>query len=434
MSLDQIVQVNITRETTAVEVAGFGIGLVLGTHKRFNELSKSYTDMTGVGADFTSTDPEYIACNQYFSQSPKPTTVMVGRRVTNDTAVITVASVQDNTDYTVTVNGTDFTIDSGGAATNLTIAAALVAAIDGGSEPVDATDNLDGTFDIDPDVAGVPYTLDVTPTLLTIAAYTTTQAIGDDLDDINADNSTWYGLAITDNLQADQLLAAAWAEANEKLLGLGSSEADIVDTTDAADTTSLAAQLKALSYARTYTNYSEDVAAYYPEFSTFAYTATRDPGSYTLKFKSLPGIPVSNLTPTQSTNARDKYANTYEPIAGVNILREGKVAEGEFIDIIIFVDWLKARIQEAVYGRLVNLAKIPFTDSGIAIIEGEIRAVLELGIVRGGIVEGGYTVTVPKAADVPTNDRINRFLPDVKFTAQLSGAIHAVKIDGVVSV
>ena len=43
-------------------------------------------------------------------------------------------------------------------------------------------------------------------------------------------------------------------------------------------------------------------------------------------------------------------------------------------------------------------------------------------------------VTVPKAADVPPTDKANRILRDVKFTATLAGAIHAVVIRGKVSV
>lgn len=59
---------------------------------------------------------------------------------------ISVSGVADNEDYTVTIAGTDHTIDSGGSATAITIAAALVAKLTSDQVLMDATDNLDGTF------------------------------------------------------------------------------------------------------------------------------------------------------------------------------------------------------------------------------------------------------------------------------------------------
>jgi uncharacterized phage protein gp47/JayE len=61
-------------------------------------------------------------------------------------AVIDVDGVADNEDYTVTIGGTDHTIDSGGSATALSIAAALVSKINTDSTLMAATDNLDGSF------------------------------------------------------------------------------------------------------------------------------------------------------------------------------------------------------------------------------------------------------------------------------------------------
>ena len=52
------------------------------------------------------------------------------------------------------------------------------------------------------------------------------------------------------------------------------------------------------------------------------------------------------------------------------------------------------------------------------------------GILQADSIE----VTVPLYKDVEQADRLNRKLPDVKFSAVLQGAIHTVTIDGTVSV
>ena len=77
--------------------------------------------------------------------------------------------------------------------------------------------------------------------------------------------------------------------------------------------------------------------------------------------------------------------------------------------------------------------KIPFTDHGIAIIESEIRAQLLEGV-SAGYINDDFVITVPKAREVSANNRANRILPDIKFTATLQGALHKVTVAGVVSI
>ncbi len=71
-------------------------------------------------------------------------------------AVVGVIQVADDTDYICSVNTVDHVINSGTGATEASIAAAMVAAVNGGDEPVTAVDNEDGTYILltdDPDYA-----------------------------------------------------------------------------------------------------------------------------------------------------------------------------------------------------------------------------------------------------------------------------------------
>jgi len=433
MSLQDIVNVQITRETKSVARTGFGTALILGINKAFSPLIQFYSDIDSVLNDFRSTDPEAVAAASVFSQNPTVTQLAIGRRKTGDNSVVTVSDVVANTNYSVTINGTKFEVDSGGTPTAPSIAALLVADINGGSEPVTASDNLDGTFDLDPDVASTFYSV-LLSAGLTIA-YTTSQTIAEDLADISEADDTWYGLVYTSRTQADVEAAAAYIETKNKIFLTSSAEADIVDTTVSADTTTVAAKLRASAYARSGVIYHPDAATIYPEAALFGVILPLDPGSYTGAFKTLTGIAVTVLTETQKTNALAKNCNIYREVGGVNITREGTVAEGEYIDTIIFIDWMQARMIEGIYSVLVNQPKVPYTDAGIAAIEAEITAVLQLGIARGGIaIDPPFSVSVPKAADVSAADKANRELNDVTFQATLSGAIHAVTVQGRVTV
>lgn len=433
MSIKDIVNVQITRETKAVSRQGFSTILILGTNKAFTPLVKTYSSLTDVLLDFKSTDPEALAAAAAFGQATSLVNLKIGRRGTSDNTVITVATVVDSTTYTCTINGTVFSVNSGAGATAASIAGLLVSAINGGSEPVTATDNLDGTYDLAADVASTAYSVQ-TDTGQTIA-YTTTTTADQDVVAIQQEDDDWYGLVYTSRTQADVEAIALYIETQKKLFGTAAADANIADTTDAADTTTIAAVLKAASYARTFCMYLSNGATQYPEAALLGSVLPLDPGSWTAKFQILSTITVDNNPSTQRTNILAKNASQYTEVGGANIVEDGKVAEGEWIDVIVFVDWLNSRITENVYSLLVNQPKIPYTDAGITTIQNAINQVLQDGVALGGIADDPpFSISVPKAIDVPAVDKANRTLNNVTFQATLAGAIHAVNISGTVTV
>jgi len=433
MPLSDIVNVSITRQTAAVSQAGFGTALIIGVHKRFTERIKFYSTLTAVAADFDATDLEYLAASKLFGQDPTPIQIAIGRAKANDPVTVTIASSANAFDYVVTINGVAFTYTSGTSETVAQIATGVVAAINAGSEPVTATDGTGGNFTLSADVANTAYKL-TAGTRITIAAFTVTETPAQTMDAIIEASDDFYGVIYTNHTKAQVLLMAAKIETLKKIYLTSSNEGIIISTTAAADTTSVAAQLKAAAYARTGCIYSAVADSMFPEAAAFGKILVLDPGSYTLMFKTLAGVTVDVLTDTSSKNALDKNCMTYQEIGGVNIIREGKVGAGEYVDIIIFVDWLQSRMTSRVYSKFVNLPKIPFTDAGISVVVAEVKAQLQEGINRGGLVDNpAPTVTAPLAKDVSTINKAARLLPDVKFVATLSGAIHAVTIQGVVT-
>jgi hypothetical protein len=179
-------------------------------------------------------------------------------------------------------------------------------------------------------------------------------------------------------------------------------------------------------------NSDESTADEFPDAALAGELGWRDPGSYTAKFKALSSVTACALTTTQRTNALAKNCNIYTSRGGVSMLEEGVVGSGEFIDVIVGIMWLESRMTERIYSRLVNLDKIPFTDSGVAIIEAEVRAQLDDAVAAGLLAS--WTVTVPEVADVSTADKTARTLPDIEFTGVLAGAVHKVEISGVITV
>ena len=253
------------------------------------------------------------------------------------------------------------------------------------------------------------------------------------LDAIADQNNDWYALTVSTRAMLDQQAVAGWVEAHDKLCILATSDANTVD----ADTGDIGAWAQLNNFDRTAvffhpdagdTNSEQDPI---PEAAYFGYMLTKQPGGATWALKSLSAVPTYMLTSGQVARAMDKNVTTYMRAAGVPVTSDGRVASGEFIDIIHGVDWLRARIQNLVFTPMIQMDKIPFTDEGVQIIVSQLRAALDEGV-RVELL-ASYDIDYPAVAEVAADFRGERTLPDVNFTAVLAGAIHRTIINGVVT-
>lgn len=446
--ISSIVDVTISRETSSVTQAGFGTPLILTDEDSGwgGELVRSYSSVAEVLEDFTSSDDAYKAAVAVFAQSPKVETVKIGAEGTRTAQVSTIVFsgniITGNTvsAFTITSGGKTETITATDFDTNMaTTLTAIAAKIQATNAITTSVSNGTTTITNTAAKAGVPFsTSAITITggasqaTVTLATPIANVGPGDFLADISEEDDDWYGLIWANERDEDLVYAAAvYVETTRKIFITASQDADLYD---AADTDDIAYLLSAANYSRTAVIYNADVSDM-PDAAWMGKLFPFDPGSETWKFKTLAGITADNLTTSRRNAVLDKNANLYVTIGGTDMTEEGTMASGEFIDIIRGVDWLQARLEERIFSRLVNLPKVPFTDGGIAIIEAEIRAVLENAI-KAGLVspDVAYTVTVPLASEVSSNDKANRLLPDIAFTAVLAGAIHHVTINGVVTV
>jgi hypothetical protein len=458
MSLSDIVNVQISKQTASVSRVGFGTPMILTYHTkdaaRVLEFSDAPSMLVAGGGPFASTDAAYILASKAFSQNPKPSKVLVGRRInpTIRTVVLTPRSGLVNgetlplnsTLYRVTINGENFDFTTDATATVAEITAGLEALINGGGQNVDATataTELTIEKAVTPGgaaTAGETFSLSYDRALMTCEDTTPVAAGGtlaDEIAAISNVNDDWYGICGDWYGQTEILAVAAYIETVPKLHGAASSDDNCYDPNDATDTGSL---LQGLGYARTFFDHHVTPEAGISA-ATLGKNLPKDPGSITWKFKTLAGIAPVEYTSGEKTALKNKNIGRYVLVAGVNITCDGKTSSGEFIDITRFVDWLTARLMENVFFRLANSDKVPYTNPGIGVIENEVRGTLNQGISVGGLAaDPAPVVTVPNAivgseGGVSANDKANRLLPDVDFCATLAGAIHEVEINGKVT-
>lgn len=452
--ISSIVNVQITRETQGVTKAGFGIPLILTDESPSSswgsERVREYLTTAEVLEDFSSSSDVYAAAAAILSQLPKVETVKIGKEgsrvaqvqtITFSADLITSNVINgsvDGTALSATTFATDHATTMAAIATKIAATAGVSTATVGGSG--------NRVITVTAQSAGVPFTL--SGFAVTLGASQATVAIvetvanhgpADDLAEISEEDDEYYGVIWNERQQDLVEEMAAYIETVRKIFGTCTE--DDTNVLNDSITTDIGSVLSLANYERTFVIYNDD-ASDFADAALIGKCFPFDPGTETWKFKTLAGITVDNLTAAQRAAAAGKNVNLFVEIGGVAITQEGVMASGEYIDVIRFVDWLQARMEEAVYGRLVNLTKVPFTDTGIGIITNEIRGVLENGIRVGGIANDAmdavtptpYTISAPRAVDVSTNDRADRLLPDVRFRARLAGAIHKVNIDGVVTV
>lgn len=81
LSVDRVVRVGINLQPMAAARRNFGTLLIIGASGVIDmeERLRAYTGIDGVAADFGMDAPEYRAAELYFSQSPRPAQLCVGR-------------------------------------------------------------------------------------------------------------------------------------------------------------------------------------------------------------------------------------------------------------------------------------------------------------------------------------------------------------------
>jgi len=460
--LTQIVNVTISRETQAVTQAGFGVPLILGDSGKLPEVDTVVITfdaqlVTGnsIAWDFNGVAQSAIPYNSSHNQT---VTDWMAAMTAKPEIASAVASDVGGVGYnnTITVTGAadparcvfaNMVVSGGASQPGITQVYTPHTRIEFYSSASSLLTAGGGVFaSSDPEyLAAVKvFSQSPAPSQIAVGSKRSGDASWSDaLAAIKLQDDTWYAVIATTRTKSEVEDIASWVESNYKLFGTASADSGVIAST----TTDIAASLNSNNYDRSFCFYHPDAdgtaADPWPEAALFGKALPKTPGSITWMFKSLSGVSTYNLTTSQESNALGKECNIYEEIGGANITREGTVASGEYIDVIRGVDWIQARMTEAVYGLLVRKDKVPFTDPGIASIKAEIQSVLDQAIANGIIAENTdpdtydgkkYALSVPLASEVSANDKAQRKLTGITFTATLAGAIHYVEVQGVVTI
>lgn len=164
------------------------------------------------------------------------------------------------------------------------------------------------------------------------------------------------------------------------------------------------------------------------------------PESVTWKWKIPDGVAAADLKDSERQLLEDDRVNFMTAEYKHEYIKNGICGDGNFIDNVLGADYITYQIRENLYEIFLSNPKIAYTDEGFALVGAGVFAALnkavELHIIAKDPEDGVgvYTVTIPKRADATAEQAANRQMPNILWEAQLEGAVHGVKVHGVLSV
>jgi Protein of unknown function (DUF3383). len=434
--LDKVVDVTVNLGTQPIDTVGFETPLFIAIHNNFTERARVYAELDQMVEDgFAQGSAAYEFAAKAFGGVFPPQYVMIGRQAKEKTTVdfkgiaaaadtdvvMTIAKGSYNTSLIVPISG-------GTAATQ--IAEAM-------KEKIETDGSLDG-ITVQAEEGVITITGDCTVGYhtgnYTIKNIANAEKPSTVVDKINAERDNWYFLCHEDHTDIEA--CAKWAQANYKLHVYSTAE----DVTGKDN--NIATKLKAAQYDSV-GMYDPRADKDFPEGGIIGAMASNDP-SYgdSLHLKQMPGVIAPSLTLTQRMAIWENHVNFYRMINGVGAFWEGKCASGQYADAIRFAHWIKFRSEESMFGymhRRSNMGlSMKMSDDDLPVIKSVLmNNPINTGIKNGAILTGfdednnvfyDPIITVPKRAEIPTNQLAARVLEGVKVELVYNNALHFVRI------
>lgn len=428
MSLDSIVNVEVSAVATSLSRAGFGNMALLACHSFWTERVMKFTsEILDELVDLTVpvTHPIYLMAAAARAQNPAVREFYVLRRTRLPTQIwefVPTTPVAGEI-YEVEVDGTVISVTAGGSPTVATICASLTTAL---AALADST-ATDGTSKVTftATTAGVLHTLTGMSRNLKFTDVTANPGSGgiaQDLADANSEDPSWYGLQIDSQSKAEILAAALWVEANGKAFMPSTADSAVKD---GASTTDVMYANKAANYARTLVSYHPEPQHYFGA-RWMGKQLPKDPGSTNWAHQQL-AANAYPLTGPEALAIKAKNGNYFVTQNSVSSTYWGKTGSGEWIDTTHGSDWMKARTQERIFMLLINSEKVAYTDEGLLALANELRAQIDEGQKAGFLdPKSPIQIVVPTVAEIEAAQKAARNVPGIRGTAKMAGAVNTI--------
>ena len=266
---------------------------------------------------------------------------------------------------------------------------------------------------------------------------------------ISQNYSDWYGLMTYDHSVAGILAIAAENEANYKSIyfcsNQNSENLETVADGDSPSANNVYGQLLQLNYDRTAFEYSATADSTYLECGYVGERIWTTPGASTWDFSQVKGVVADSLTRSQ-INTLDVGANYFFTYGGVDMVRQGRVISGEWIDTIRGGDNMASDVQIQLVRTLATTvkagSKVPLTEAGMDRLKADVSLICENYVNRQFIKDTvsktdgfgntttrrGYLVYSDPISTLTSNERASRTAPAIRVVADLAGAVNKARV------
>ena len=472
LPVSNVVNVQIVMSPVAAALRNFGATLIIGSSDVIDTDTRirtyAATELPDIATQFGSTSPEYLAATVFFSQSPQPTEVQIGRWAKTATngllngAILSVAEQEISNFTSITAGAFDITID--GNVVNVTgVNLQSQSNLNGVASQVTAALQSKGTCVWDGQRFVIKSaTTGTTSSVSTVTGTELSQALGLDegttavngvaaeslVDALNEmlDRPTWYMCYIAADYEDEDALAASAvieAAAPSRIIAYTLTNTAELDPNQV---TSLGYKLSAAQYNHTLVGYSSTnphmAVSILGRMSTINFLGSNT--TITLKFKQCPGVTPENLQTSQARALQGNNVNVFVAYDNdTSILQEGVMSGGWFIDERHGLDWLQNYIQTAVWNLLyTSTTKVGQDDIGSTEIVSTVTEAIEQGVVnnlispgvwnsdgfgalkRGDTWSTGFYVYIQPREEQSQAEREARNAPPVQCAVKLTGAVH----------
>lgn len=437
--IDRFVKTVISRTNSTLPSDGFGEVLFLAqlTAAEQAERVKRYTGLEEVNASTLSENVKR-GLRTFMSQQNGLNSILVGKRTeaADDSATVTVTAAAPG-QYSIrpgTADGVGLGVNvlytATASDTTETIANALaqgIADLDQGFEVSAVADLGAGghQFVVTP-LTSHPtvdaFFLDETPDNAAVTVVNNTVAgVGlpeADLNAIQAEGFTFFGLALESRFELDAVSASAWANGKNVLYVAQSRNPNLLG------------DITALSHANTALIIHDNNR----DFVDLAWLSERlalrlNQEQGTWAFRQLSGVAATDVSRSTINSLDGQNVNTYTRCGTRSLTFQGILTNGLYIDQLTTELWAMQRAEQAIFDVLAgNRLGVPYTVQGVAQIEAALRGIANLGERIGHFAPGSTEVIVPNPDELSAAQRQSRCLPEVSLRYREAGFIHCVEL------
>lgn len=253
-----------------------------------------------------------------------------------------------------------------------------------------------------------------------------------EINKLQTATSDWFFLITDADTDADKEKISEFIETQEAAYIFKDSNPRTLSSVDKTD---IFSKLKAKTLVQTFGIHVKDTKVVAPEAAWVGKFASAVIGSNIWIHKALSTLIPEGFSRTEMAVLKSKNAHFYTKVGqDPSIEGNANTVGGEKIHVVLGAIWLKVRIAERIWNVQHSKGRINYTNSAIEVFKAELVTVLNEAVSYDILTnDDGFSIQVPDANKLTSQERADGYLRKITFRARLAGAILFVNaIEGTV--